>query len=208
MENKEYYREETLLKEALTRQQSDAEIGMPDVEEELRKFHAKHGYKGEEENPTTGSQASPVIGRKPSQSPWRRVAAIVTTLLVVGGLSWAAAHFSGLFEPESVGEIIELEEEDTRIAQPATDLPIVAPAPAEGALVYDKAELGYILSQLTQRYNLEQPDYQQASLAHIRLHVTLPESEDINELIDVLNHFGKFHLEVRDNRIYVLSINK
>lgn len=195
MENKEYYREETMLKELLTRQKSDEAIGMPDVEEELRKFHAQHGRK-----------TAPVVEMKPkATSLWRRAAAVIAALVVIGGISWAAVYYSSLSSSEPVTVI---EQEATRIDEPAAELPIVAPAPAEGALVYDKAELGYILSQLTQRYGLEEPDYQQASLAHIRLHVTLPETDDVHELLEVLNHFGKFHLEVRDNRIYVLSINK
>lgn len=201
MENKEYYREEIWVKEMLTRRKSDEEIGMPDVEAELHRFHTQYGYK---QNTEADRQPDLVIGKKRT-SVWHRVAAIVTALLVVGGLSWAAAHFSGLFSSDSISEMGEPEGEVSRIDESAPAL-IIAPAPAEGQLVYDKAELGYIISQLTQRYGLDEPAYQQSQLAHIRLHATLPDSEDIQKPLEVLNHFGKFHLEVRDHRIYVLSV--
>lgn len=195
----QYNREEALLKEVLVGQKTDAEIGMPDVEDELRRFRAHHPCH------TPAAPAVPLhIGRLTQL--WQRIAAVILALIVVGGLSWAAVTVYQLFRSDTLDEYGPRTTEVSRIDTPEPDLPIVAPAPAAGVLVYQKAELGYILSQLSQRYGLAQPDYQQASLAHIRLHVTLPDSPTVQEPIEVLNHFGKFHIEVRDQKIYVSGI--
>ncbi|GEM_PF-2767314 len=182
---REYYEEEMMLKEAITSQKTDQEIGMPDVEAELQrvKLMAKK--------------------RKMTFVGWQRIAAMSALVLSISGLSWAIYYQQNLtssvtpepqtVQTEKVTSTVKQVEETTEM-KVSEDL----------SLSYDKASLDQIIVDLTAFYQLEKPIFENKEAAHAcKMHITIDKNATIQDAVNLLNHFGSLHIELVENRLVV-----
>jgi len=188
--NNEYHNEASLVKEALTYRKSDQEIGMPDVEAELRRFHAEHDRQ---------QFAKP----QSSHATWRRVAAIVAVIALLSGITIAGVHYYKY-------ELTQIEAEETRAnteTRPKVtqeQQPVVAkPVITDTEITYSRAELRQIVADLTSRFELDAPVYDHPQAQRILMHVSLPKEGSLEESLEVLNHFGRVQFEIVDHHIHV-----
>lgn len=181
---REYYEEEMMVKEAITSQKSDKEIGMPDIESELKRVKQ------------TARRKHPML------SGWQKIAAVFAAAVTISGLVWAAVYYNHHQTETKTAEqhqmkIIttteELTEED-REATVSVDL----------TLSYDKASLEQIVVDLTAYYHLEQPVFENKKTARkYKLHITFNREGSIQDAVDLLNQFGSIRIELIDNKLVV-----
>lgn len=173
-----------MVKEAITNQKSDQEIGMPDVEQELLRVKQ-------------------MAKRKQSfLAGWQRVAAVVALVLSITGLTWALVYFQS--QKSALPITTQQQSEDTlSIAEQEADTLIVE-ASKNLTLSYDKASLEQVVVDLTAYYHLEEPLFENKEAARkCKMHVTINKEADIEAAIGLLNRFGNIRIELVDNKLIV-----
>jgi len=180
--NQDYYKEEMMVKEAITNQKSDQEIGMPDIEAELKRVK-QQAHK-----------------TKPIGQVWGKAAAALLIILSVSGLSWAFVHYNQVeitpVEQETTDNTADVIEEEQKQEETLAEQPIT--------LAYDKATLEQIIEDLTHYYHLDKPVFENPEAARkFKMHVTLNPEGTLQEAIDLLNHFGSLHIELVENHLVV-----
>lgn len=181
---REYYEEEMMVKEAITNQKIDKEIGMPDVELELQRVKQ-------------------MAKRKPLfLGGWRRIAAIITLALSITGLTWAFIYYQNqkpdytTTAEQPVSNIIhqDNEQEDTTEVKVSKVL----------TLSYEKASLEQIVVDLTAYYHLEKPLFDNREAARrCKMHVTINKEASVQDAIGLLNQFGNIRIDLVENKLVV-----
>jgi len=195
--NREYYEEEMMLKEAITSQKSDQEIGMPDIEAELDKV--------KQLTTTTRMAPLPIKGEVVEDrwgSVWRRIAAAIILVLSISGLTWALVYYQNhksadvvATEQQSVNPTSTYEQkEDSTIVKASADL----------TLSYEKASLEQIAVDLSAFYHLDQPTFTNHKVARNNMmHVTFNQKATIQDAVDLLNNFSSVNVELKDNKLII-----
>jgi len=168
------------LMDAYTSTKTDAQIGMPDVEQELLRVQRQ-------------AQAR-------STSALRKVAASVAIALFIGGIAVAAIiggpSLSRLFTPKP-----QPPTELQRPAGTANHSLGTVPATAKEAeakpdtLSFDNAELKDIMQQVALIYKVH-VSFERQQPMHLRLHFQLVSTEKIEEVVARLNMFEAFHATI------------
>jgi len=182
---REYYEEEMMVKEAITSQKSDKEIGMPDIESELKRVKQSARRK------------------HPMLSGWQRIAAVFAVAVTISGLVWAVVYYNQHQPATTHAEQQQMKTTTTTTERLAEEVPedtIVQRL----TLSYDKSSLKQIVMDLTAHYHLEQPVFenQKAALKY-KLHITFNQEGSIQDAVDLLNQFGNIHIELVDNKLIV-----
>ena len=183
-EVKELYQQMVETRQAFDFDKSNEEMKMPSVDEEWKKL------KDEKLKSTKVAFL---------WSPMRKVAA-VAAVLVVSGFAFAAIHLVTHYQQSSEKNDTELVASDDNSAQqvPApqktyteekTDTASIAKLP----LVYENAELQNILTPIAGHFHL-QVTYQNESARHIRLFLQLEKNMNLDDIIELMNHFEKVNI--------------
>jgi len=183
---REYYDEEMMVKEAITTQKSDKEIGMPDIESELKRVKAM------------AKRPQPMI------SGWRRIAAVCALVLSISGITWAVAYYQQYQAEAAQTEQQVAQTDDVQVGEVQDEELQEATVSEQLTLSYDKASLEQIVVDLTAFYHLEKPEFRNIKAARkCKLHVTINPESDIQEAVALLNQFGSIKIEIVENKLIV-----
>ncbi len=181
---REYYEEEMMVIEAITNQKNDKEIGMPDVEQELRRVKQMAKRK-----------QSFTIG-------WQRIAAVIALVLSITGLTWAFIYY----QKQESAITIAAEQPMTEDTNPVIEQEDTIEVKVSKVLTlsYDKASLEQIVVDLTAYYHLEKPVFEHKETARkCKMHVTINKEASIEEAVGLLNQFGNIRIDLVDNKLIV-----
>lgn len=165
------------LMDAYTSTKTDAQIGMPDVEQELLRVRRQ--------------------ARARSASALRKVAASAAIALLIGGIAVAAIvgrpALSRLFAPEAQHPTEQQQPAGTATRSLGTAQPTAKAAEAKpDTLAFDNAELKDIMQQVAHIYKVH-VSFQRQQPMHLRLHFEFVSTEKIEEVVARLNMFEAFH---------------
>ena len=127
-------------------------------------------------------------------------AASVAILFVVGVLCYAAFHFIGgqsyeeLSAPTSPIAISQAEKEEANKEKEGVAIP--------KTVIFENKTLREVLAQMSDTYKVN-VRYKEEGLANLRLYFNWNPSEDIHDVLTLLNSFEHFHLELEGNTIVV-----
>lgn len=196
--NQEYYDEEMMLKEAITSQKSDQEIGMPDIEAELNKV--------KQLTTTTRMAPLPIKGEVVEDrwgAVWRRIAAAIILVLSISGLTWAFVYYQNHKSADVVATEQQQSVNPTSTYEQPEDSTIVK-ASAQLTLSYEKASLEQIAVDLSAFYHLDQPIFTNQKVARNNMmHVTFNQKATIQDAVDLLNNFSSVNVELKDNKLII-----
>ncbi len=183
------------------------EMKMPSINAEWEKL--KDEMKQKEEQQKDEMKQKKVMKQKaetqqtaklfPLWSPMRKVAA-VAAVLVVSGITFAAIHLVTRSHQASDKNNTELvashKDSIQQVSAPQksnieekTDSASLAQLP----LVYENAELQNILTPIAGHFHL-QVTYQNESARHIRLFLQLEKNMNLDDIIELMNHFEKVNI--------------
>lgn len=186
----ELYQQLIETRQSLDFAKSKEKMKMPSIDAEWEKL--KDETKQNAETQQTAKQL-------PLWSPMRKVAA-VAAVLVVSGITFAAIHLVTRSHQPSDKNNTELvashKDSIQQVSAPQksnieekTDSASLAQLP----LVYENAELQNILTPIAEHFHL-QVTYQNESARHIRLFLQLEKNMNLNDIIELLNHFEKVNI--------------
>ena len=186
----ELYQQLVETRQSLDFAKSKEKMKMPSIDAEWEKL--KDETKQNAETQQTAKQL-------PLWSPMRKVAA-VAAVLVVSGITFAAIHLVTRSHQPSDKNNTELvashKDSIQQVSAPQksnieekTDSASLAQLP----LVYENAELQNILTPIAEHFHL-QVTYQNESARHIRLFLQLEKNMNLNDIIELLNHFEKVNI--------------
>lgn len=170
-----------LLKQAMTWE--DSEIN-PDVEAEWQRFSASH-----------------LIGEKPKRG-WLKVAASIVGVLMVSGIALATIHLVRQHVEEGMkSPVQEMQVSDayqpTELAESLSSDTIVSKV-----VHFDEATLQKILTDMADYYRLR-VEWQNEEAKTLRLFYQWDQSLTPSEIIEQMNTFERFGLELNDSTIIV-----
>lgn len=193
----EYYEEEMMVKEAITSQKSDQEIGMPDIEAELKKV--------KQLTTTTRMASLPIKGEVVNDrrgASWRRIAAVITLALSITGLAWAFIYYQNQKPANTITAEKLLQDDKTSVAEQEDT--VVVKASKVLTLSYEKASLEQIVVDLTAYYHLEKPLFDNREAARkCKMHVTINKEASVQDAIGLLNQFGNIRIDLVENKLVV-----
>ena len=204
----ELYQQLVETRQSLDFAKSKEKMKMPSIDAEWEKLKdemklkEKKQLKEETQQKEEMSQnAEPQQTAKlfPLWSPMRKVAA-VAAVLVVSGITFAAIHLVTRSHQPSDKNNTELvaSQKDSiqQVSAPQksnieekTDSASLAQLP----LVYENAELQNILTPIAGHFHL-QVTYQNESARHIRLFLQLEKNMNLDDIIELMNHFEKVNI--------------
>ena len=172
------------------------EMKMPSIDAEWEKLKEEMKQKEEMSQNAETLQTAKLF---PLWSPMRKVAA-VAAVLVVSGITFAAIHLVTLSHQASDNSNTELvashKDSIQQVSAPQksnieekTDSASLAQLP----LVYENAELQNILTPIAGYFHL-QVTYQNESARHIRLFLQLEKNMNLDDIIELMNHFEKVNI--------------
>lgn len=186
----ELYQQLIETRQSLDFAKSKEEMKMPSIDAEWEKLKDEMSQNAETQ------QTAKLF---PLWSPMRKVAA-VAAVLVVSGITFAAIHLVTRSHQASDKNNTELvasrKDSIQQVSAPQksnieekTDSASLAQLP----LVYENAELQYILTPIAEHFHL-QVTYQNESARHIRLFLQLEKNMSLDDIIELLNHFEKVNI--------------
>jgi hypothetical protein len=170
-----------LLKQAMTWE--DSEIN-PDVDAEWQRFSASH-----------------VSGEKPRRG-WLKVAASIIGVLMVSGIALAAIHFVRQHTESGIKSPVQ-EMQVSNAYQPTELADSLSPDTVVSKVVrFDEATLQKILTDMADYYRLR-VEWKNEETKKLRLFYQWDQGLTPSEIIEQLNTFERFGLELNDSTIIV-----
>ena len=197
----ELYQQLVETRQSLDFGKSKEEMKLPsiDAEWEMLKEKMKQKAEKQQEDMKQNAETQPTAHQFPLWSPMRKVAA-VAAVLVVSGITFAAIHLVTRSHQASDNNNTELvassKDSISQVSAPQksnieekTDSASLAQLP----LVYENAELQNILTPIAEHFHL-QVTYQNESARHIRLFLQLEKNMNLDDIIELMNHFEKVNI--------------
>ena len=204
----ELYQQLVETRQSLDFAKSKEEMKMPSIDAEWEKLKDEMKLKDEiklkeekqqEDEMSQNAETQQTAKSFPLWSPMRKVAA-VAAVLVVSGITFAAIHLVTRSHQASDKNNTELvasrKDSIQQVSAPQksnieekTDSASLAQLP----LVYENAELQNILTPIAGHFHL-QVTYQNESARHIRLFLQLEKNMNLDDIIELLNHFEKVNI--------------
>ena len=192
----ELYQQQIETRQSLDFAKSKEKMKMPSIDAEWEKLKEEKQQKEEMSQNAETQQTAKLF---PLWSPMRKVAA-VAAVLVVSGITFAAIHLvTRSLQPSDKNntELVASHKDSIQqVSAPQksnieekTDSASLAQLP----LVYENAELQNILTPIAGHFHL-QVTYQNESARHIRLFLQLEKNMNLNDIIELLNHFEKVNI--------------
>ena len=201
--NKQLYRDMTEEPEKYSDQELEAMMDeidqMPDVEEAWHLLSEKLRVKSEE------SSSKHEVARADSSlftlhSSFKKVAAILISIITISGLAFAAVHFMRNHE----GKPAETEQQSATVEARTAD---AARQPAETTVslqpvVFDNVTLDSILPQIARHYGYT-VDFRNEQPKSLRLYFTWNPQDSIQKVTEKMNLFEQFHIVLEEQTIII-----
>ena len=201
--NKQLYRDMTEEPEKYSDQELEAMMDeidqMPDVEEAWHLLSEKLRVKSEE------SSSKQELARADSSlftlhSSFKKVAAILISIITISGLAFAAIHFVRNHE----GKPAETEQPAATVEAPTAD---AARQPADTTVstqpvVFDNVTLDSILPQIARHYGYT-VDFRNEQPKSLRLYFTWNPQDSIQKVTEKMNLFEQFHIVLEEQTIII-----
>lgn len=131
-----------------------------------------------------------------------KAAAVITALLVISGLAFAAIS-SGVFSHEAPETPVVAEQTaDTTVNEVRKDTAVaVKPVVAE-PVTFDNVALDMILTDIAAHYKM-QLTWKRTEPKTLRLHFIWKKTDSIEQVAEALNKFQRFHISIVSNTIIV-----
>ena len=203
----ELYQQLVETRQSLDFAKSKEKMKMPSIDAEWEKLKEEMKQKEEqqkddmkqEDEMKQNAETQQTAKLFPLWSPMRKVAA-VAAVLVVSGITFAAIHLVTRSHQPSDKNNTELvssrKDSIQQVSAPQksnieekTDSASLAQLP----LVYENAELQNILTPIAGHFHL-QVTYQNESARHIRLFLQLEKNMNLDDIIELMNHFEKVNI--------------
>ena len=197
----ELYQQLIETRQSLDFAKSKEKMKMPSIDAEWEKLKDEMKLKEKQlkEEMNQNAETQHTAKLFPLWSPMRKVAA-VAAVLVVSGITFAAIHLVTRSRQASDNDNTELvaSQKDSiqQVSAPQksnieekTDSASLAQLP----LVYENAELQNILTPIAGHFHL-QVTYQNESARHIRLFLQLEKNMNLDDIIELMNHFEKVNI--------------
>ena len=203
----ELYQQLIETRQSLDFAKSKEKMKMPSIDAEWEKLKEEMKQKEEqqkddmkqEDEMKQNAETQQTAKLFPLWSPMRKVAA-VAAVLVVSGITFAAIHLVTRSHQPSDKNNTELvssrKDSIQQVSAPQksnieekTDSASLAQLP----LVYENAELQNILTPIAGYFHL-QVTYQNESARHIRLFLQLEKNMNLDDIIELMNHFEKVNI--------------
>ena len=192
----ELYQQLIETRQSLDFAKSKEEMKMPSIDAEWEKLKEEMQQKEEMSQNAETQQTAKLF---PLWSPMRKVAA-VAAVLVVSGITFAAIHLvtrsHQAFDKNNTELVASHKDSIQQVSAPQksnieekTDSASLAQLP----LVYENAELQNILTPIAGHFHL-QVTYQNESARHIRLFLQLEKNMNLDDIIELMNHFEKVNI--------------
>lgn len=184
----DYKNEIEMLRQAFADGKSDEQIQLPDAETELATFMAAHKDKFE---------------RKAVRLTFmRKIAAAFLGIVMLSGFAYAAVRTSFFTRPWSE----QPKAEQVVVPDVAPKHLMIVPNDSvpkpQGTIIFDNHELSDILTSICNAYRVEIV-FKNEEQKHIRLHFSYDTKEKLVDVIESLNTFEKFRLELKDKKLTV-----
>ena len=184
----DYKNETEMLRQSFAQGKSDAEIQMPDAEAELAAFMAAHkehfAHKG------------------PRLAFIRKIAALFLGILMLTGFAYAAVRTGFFTHPWDGKPLSEQVAVTDAIPASLIIVPNDSVQKPSGQVTFDNQELADILTSICNAYKVE-IHLKDETQKHIRLHFTYDTKEKLEDVMESLNTFEKFRLELKDKKLTV-----
>ena len=201
--NKQLYRDMTEEPEKYSDQELEAMMDeidqMPDVEEAWHLLSEKLRVKSEE------SSSKHEVARADSSlytlhSSFKKVAAILISIITISGLAFAAIHFVRNHE----GKPAETEQPAATVEAPTAD---AARQPADTTVstqpvVFDNVTLDSILPQIARHYGYT-VDFRNEQPKSLRLFFTWNPQDSIQKVTEKMNLFEQFRVVLEEQTIII-----
>ena len=201
--NKQLYRDMTEEPEKYSDQELEAMMDeidqMPDVEEAWHLLSEKLRVKSEE------SSSKHEVARADSSlytlhSSFKKVAAILISIITISGLAFAAIHFVRNHE----GKPAETEQQSATVEARTAD---AARQPADSTVslqpvVFDNVTLDSILPQIARHYGYT-VDFRNEQPKSLRLYFTWNPQDSIQKVTEKMNLFEQFHIVLEEQTIII-----
>ena len=201
--NKQLYRDMTEEPEKYSDQELEAMMDeidqMPDVEEAWQLLSEKLRVKSEE------SSSKHEVARADSSlftlhSSFKKVAAILISIITISGLAFAAIHFVRNHE----GKPAETEQPAATVEARTAD---AARQPADSTVstqpvVFDNVTLDSILPQIARHYGYT-VDFRNEQPKSLRLYFTWNPQDSIQKVTEKMNLFEQFHIVLEEQTIII-----
>ena len=128
-----------------------------------------------------------------------KAASVIITLFVVCAIGYAAFHFIGgqsREEPTISSSSVSSSRQAEEVVNKEME------APMAKTVLFENKTLREVLDNVSETYKVN-VRYEEAGLADLRLYFNWDTSEDIQEVLALLNSFDHFHLELEGNTIIV-----
>ena len=197
----ELYQQLVETRQSLDFAKSKEEMKMPSIDAEWEKLKDEMKLKEKQlkEEMNQNAETQQTAKLFPLWSPMRKVAA-VAAVLVVSGITFAAIHLATRSHQPS-------DKNNTELVASRKDSVLQVSAPqksnieekadsaslAQLPLVYENAELQNILTPIAGHFHL-QVTYQNESARHIRLFLQLEKNMNLDDIIELMNHFEKVNI--------------
>lgn len=188
MELEDYKNEIEMLRQAFTQTKTDEEIQLPDTDMELATFMAGHKRQFERQTLHMGYI--------------RKIAAVFITVLMLSGFSYAAIRTDFFTKPWSEKTQIKPVAVTNADRSSLIILPNDTIQKPSGVITFDNQELADILTSICNAYKVE-IQFKEEEQKHIRLHFTYDTKDKLEDVIESLNTFEKFYLELKDKKLTV-----
>ena len=184
----DYKNEIEMLRQSFAQGKSDAEIQMPDAEVELAAFMAAH--------------KEHFVHKGPRLAFIRKIAALFLGVLMLSGFAYAAVRTGFFTRPWSSEPQAGSCTGSDAIPSSLTIVPNDSVKQPKGVVTFDNQELADILTSICNAYKVE-IHFKDETQKHIRLHFTYDTKEKLVDVMESLNTFEKFHLELKDKKMTV-----
>ena len=201
--NKQLYRDMTEEPEKYSDQELEAMMDeidqMPDVEEAWHLLSEKLRVKSEE------SSSKHEVARADSSlftlhSSFKKVAAILISIITISGLAFAAIHFVRNHEGKPAETELQSATVEARTAddarQPADTTVSMQP------VVFDNVTLDSILPQIARHYGYT-VDFRNEQPKSLRLFFTWNPQDSIQKVTEKMNLFEQFHIVLEEQTIII-----
>lgn len=184
----DYKNEIEMLRQAFADSKTDEQIGMPDAEAELGKFMATH--RSQFERKTTRLT---II---------RKIAALFLGIVMLSGFAYAAVRTSFFTQPWNKEPKVETAVVAEAVPASLLIVPNDSVQKPAGVVTFDNHELTDILTSICNAYKVE-IQFKDEEQKHIRLHFSYDTKDKLEDVIESMNTFQKFRLELKDNKLNV-----
>ena len=200
-EGNELYQQLVETRQSLDFAKSKEGMKIPSIDAEWEKLkdEMKLKEKQQKEEMSQNAEIQQTAKLFPLWSPMRKVAA-VAAVLVVSGITFAAIHLvtrSHLASDKNNTELVASQKDSIQQVSAPQKSNIEEKADsaslAQLPLVYENAELQNILTPIAEHFHL-QVTYQNESARHIRLFLQLEKNMNLDDIIELLNHFEKVNI--------------